>query len=73
VFDAEGAGVHSGRGLEEVVVRFGVTHHAIQVVDGVVEVVVEDDRVSVGAAETVFIPGVENGSGECLGKMLCFC
>jgi hypothetical protein len=56
VVGVEGTGAHRGKGFEEeVVVRFGATHHAIQVVDGVVEVAVEGGEVSVGAAEAVFI------------------
>jgi len=56
VFQMEGAGIHRGKGLEDVMLRFGGTHHAIQVVDGAVEIVVEESLVHVGAAETVFIP-----------------
>jgi hypothetical protein len=56
VFCLEGSSLHVGKGLEETMLRFAATHHAIQVVDGVVEVVVEENHVRGGAAETVFIP-----------------
>jgi len=56
VFCVEGAKAYAGRGLEDISLRFSETHHALQVVDGVVEVVVEGDMVRVGAAETVFVP-----------------
>jgi hypothetical protein len=59
VLGVEGSGVHCGKGLEEMMLRFAETHHAIQAVDGVVEAVVEENRVRVGAAETVFIPAVK--------------
>jgi hypothetical protein len=56
VFGLEGSSLHVGKGLEETMPRFAATHHAIQVIDGVVEVVVEENHGRVGAAETIFIP-----------------
>ena len=44
VFSFEGSSFHCGKRLEETMLRFEVTHHAIRVVEGAVEVEVEENR-----------------------------
>jgi len=44
----EGARAHGGRGVESEVLRFAASHHVVLVVEG--------ERVRVGATETVFVP-----------------
>jgi len=56
VFYVEGAKAYAGRGFEGISLRFSETHHALQVVNGVVEVVVEGTGYVLGRRRRYLCP-----------------
>lgn len=78
VFCMEASSLHCGKGLEETMLGFARTHHAIQIVDG--EVVrwkwPWKKPCMCWRGRDGFRPGWEgreDGGRERLGKVVCFC